>query len=154
MASFAAQVHQESRWNASARSPVGAIGLTQFMPATAQWIGGLSPDLAERAPLNPTWALRALVVYDQWLWQRIRAENDCERMAFVLSAYNGGLGWVYKRQKLSPQPGLCFDHTCAINPGVTPASQAENAHYPAVILQTFEPLYSGWGAGSCTGAVL
>lgn len=151
VATFAAQVHQESRWRENARSPVGAVGLTQFMPGTAQWIGGITPDLAERAPLNPTWALRALVVYDLWLWQRIRADNDCERMAFVLSAYNGGLGWVYKRQKLSPQPGLCMGQTCAINPGVTPASQRENAHYPTVILRTYEPLYAGWGPGSCTG---
>jgi len=150
VATFAAQIHQESRWRADARSPVGAVGLTQFMPATAQWIGGMSPDLAERAPLNPTWAMRALVVYDQWLWLRIKAESDCDRMAFALSAYNGGLGWVYKRQKLSAAPGLCMGRTCDINPGVTPASQRENAHYPAVILLTFEPLYLGWGPGSCT----
>jgi soluble lytic murein transglycosylase-like protein len=154
VASFAAQVHQESRWRLDARSPVGAVGLAQFMPATANWIGGLYPGLAERAPGNPTWSLRALVTYDKWLADRILADDACQDMAFALSAYNGGLGWVYKRQKLSPQPGTCFDSTCAINPGITPAAQRENHQYPVAILRKYEPLYvaAGWGAGVCTGA--
>ncbi len=151
VATFAAQIHQESRWNASARSPVGALGLTQFMPATARWIGSTDAALASPAPLNPTWAIRALVQYDFWLAQRIKAQDDCQRMAFVLASYNGGLGWVYKRQARSSTPGVCLGATCNINPGITAASQAENAHYPAVILQRFEPLYEAarWGAGSC-----
>lgn len=149
VASFAAQVHQESRWREGARSPVGAVGLAQFMPATSNWIGGLYTSLGERAPNNPVWALRALVTYDKWLSDRIHATNPCERMAFALSAYNGGLGWVYKRQKISQAPGLCLDKTCKLNPGVTPASQAENQHYPEVILRKYEPLYSSWGNGSC-----
>lgn len=150
VATFAAQVHQESRWRENARSPVGAVGLAQFMPATSNWIGGLYASLGDRAPTNPTWALRALVTYDRWLADRIKAVNGCERMAFTLSAYNGGLGWVYKRQKLSKEPGRCMGATCAINPGVTPASQRENQHYPEVILRRYEPMYSLWGAGSCS----
>lgn len=149
VASFAAQVHQESRWRADARSTVGAVGLAQFMPATSNWIGGLYPSLAGRAPTNPTWALRALVNYDKWLADRIKADTECDRMAFAMSAYNGGLGWVYKRQRLSQSPGLCFGQTCTINPGVSPASQRENQHYPQVILLTYEPLYSSWGRGVC-----
>jgi soluble lytic murein transglycosylase-like protein len=149
VATFAAQVHQESRWRLNARSPVGAEGLAQFMPATANWIGGLYPSLADRAPTNPTWALRALVTYDKWLADRIRADDECQDMAFALSAYNGGLGWVYKRQKLSDQPGLCLGATCQINPGITAASQQENQHYPELILRRYEPLYASWGNGAC-----
>jgi soluble lytic murein transglycosylase-like protein len=149
VATFAAQVHQESRWRLDARSPVGAVGLAQFMPTTSNWIGGLYPGLNERAPTNPTWALRALVTYDKWLADRIRADDECQDMAFALSAYNGGLGWVYKRQKLSPQPGLCLGGTCTINPGITPASQRENQQYPTTILLKYEPLYLTWGNGAC-----
>lgn len=149
VATFAAQVHQESRWRPDARSPVGALGLAQFMPATAQWIGTMDPELRTAAPANPTWALRALVRYDLWLWQRLQALDDCQRMAYVLAAYNGGLGWVYKRQKASPDPGRCLGATCLINPGVTEAAQRENAHYPEVILRRYEPLYASWGRGSC-----
>lgn len=149
VATFAAQVHQESRWRADALSPVGAVGLAQFMPATADWIGGLYASLGDRAPTNPVWALRALVAYDKWLADRIKADDACQDMAFALSAYNGGLGWVYKRQKLSAQPGVCMGATCTINPGVSPASQRENRHYPEVILRKYEPLYSAWGPGVC-----
>lgn len=153
VATFAAQVHQESRWREDARSPVGAVGLAQFMPGTAQWIGGIDAGLAERAPLNPTWALRGLVTYDMWLHQRVRTfADDCQRMAFTLAAYNGGLGWVYKRQALARQtgvdPAVCLGATCTLNPGVSAASQRENEHYPRVIFG-YEPLYTRWGRGSC-----
>ncbi|MFT4191653.1 MAG: lytic transglycosylase domain-containing protein [Comamonas sp.] len=150
VANFAAQVHAESRWRADAKSPVGAQGLAQFMPATADWIGGLYGSLGERAPYNPTWALRALVVYDKWLFDRIKAVDPCEQMAFALSAYNGGLGWVQKRQKISPTPGVCLDATCDINPGIKAANQRENQQYPQKILRTFTPLYASWGPGACT----
>lgn len=149
VATFAAQVHQESRWRDNARSPVGAVGLAQFMPSTARWIGGVDANLREVAPLNPTWALRGLVTYDKWLFDRVKAENECEQMAFALSAYNGGLGWVYKRQRLSSQPGLCLGVTCSINPGIAPANQRENEHYPAVILTKHQVLYRAWGRGVC-----
>lgn len=152
VASFAAQIHQESRWRADARSPVGALGLTQFMPATASWIAGAYPSLAAdggAAPMNPTWAIRALVTYDRHLWDRVKAVDDCQRMAFAMSAYNGGLGWVYKRQRLSPTPSVCLGATCTINPGIKPAAQRENEHYPRHILLAVEPLYEGWGPGVC-----
>lgn len=153
VATFAAQVHQESRWRMTARSPVGALGLAQVMPGTAGWLAQSQPSLTATdptaAPLNPTWALRALVVYDKWLWTRIKAASPCERMAFTLAAYNGGLGWVQKRQQVSAQPGVCLGHTCRINPGIKPAAQAENQAYPERILQQLEPLYAAWGPRSC-----
>ena len=37
VATYAAQVHQESGWREDARSPVGAEGLGQFMPTTSTW---------------------------------------------------------------------------------------------------------------------
>lgn len=151
VATFAAQIHQESGWKPNARSPVGALGLAQFMPSTAGWISEIYPALAVNDPYNPSWALRALVTYDYHLWQRVKADDDCEHMAFVLSAYNGGLGWVYKRQKKSTAPGKCFDSTCEINPGIAAGNQRENAAYPRRILLRNEPLYvrDGWGSGSC-----
>ena len=151
VSSFAAQIHQESRWNPNARSPVGAAGLTQFMPATAAWIGTYDRDLAVVDVYNPRWAMRALVVYNKFLYDKVAGKNPCERMAFALSAYNGGLGWVNKRKARSSTPDVCFGATCEINPGIAPANQRENANYPKLILKQFEPLYvrSGWGSGVC-----
>src|SRR5690554_3332836 len=38
VATLAGLVHQESSWRSDAQSPVGAQGLTQFMPDTTTWI--------------------------------------------------------------------------------------------------------------------
>ncbi|ECY5329999.1 transglycosylase SLT domain-containing protein, partial [Salmonella enterica subsp. enterica serovar Typhimurium] len=121
VADFAAQLHQESGWRPDAVSPVGAQGLAQFMPATADWISQLMPGLNSREPFNPAWAIRALVSYDRWLWQRVSAANNCERMAMTLSGYNGGLGWVQRDKRLALQQGLdrtrWFGHVATVNAG-------------------------------------
>lgn len=149
VATFAAQIHQESRWRLDASSPVGAKGLGQVMPSTAAWLGDLFPSLSDVQPVNPTWSIRALVTYDKWLADRVQGIDDCQDMAFALSAYNGGLGWVYKRDQRSSQPGVCMGATCTINPGISAAAQAENEAYPRLILLRYEPLYETWGVGSC-----
>ncbi|TAM05613.1 MAG: lytic transglycosylase domain-containing protein [Paraburkholderia sp.] len=157
VASFAAQIHQESRWRADAVSSVGARGMSQFMPATADWIAGAYPaELGDARPFNPSWSIRALVRYDRHLWQRITAASACERMAMALSAYNGGLGWVYRDQRLALANGAdrqrWFGHVERFNAGRRPAAFRENRGYPRVILRTFEPRYmkAGFGPGVCS----
>ena len=155
VATFAAQVHQESRWREDARSPVGAQGLTQFMPATAKWMGNVDPELAGAQPFNPGWALRALAAYDRWLWERVRASTPCDRMAMALSAYNGGLGWIAKDKAMAARNGYepldWFDSVESFNSGRNAAAFRENRHYPRRILYELEPLYhdAGWGKGAC-----
>lgn len=145
---LAAQIHQESRWNHLAKSRVGASGLTQFMPSTAEWIVEVYPELGPVDVFSPKWAIRAMVRYDKFLHDRIRgALNDCERWGFTLSAYNGGLGWVQRRQSRSEHPGRCFGATCDINPGISSANQRENSRYSRRIMLEWQPLYlnDGWG---------
>jgi soluble lytic murein transglycosylase-like protein len=153
VATLAAQVHQESGWQHDAVSRVGAKGLAQFMPETARWIGGIFPELAARQPDNPVWALRALTAYDRWLWERIAAENDCERMAMVLSAYNGGLGWLLKDKALTQASsgirGRWWGQVERHNAGRSKANFAENRGYPKRIIKTLQPAYASWGAGVC-----
>lgn len=153
IATLAAQVHQESGWNARAVSRVGAQGLAQFMPATADWIGGIVPELAQRQPDNPVWALRALTAYDRWLWERIAAETDCERMAMVLSAYNGGLGWLIKDKALAQASGgirsRWWGQVERYNAGRSAANFAENRGYPKRIIKVIQPAYATWGPGVC-----
>lgn len=156
VASFAAQIHQESRWRADAVSPVGAQGMTQFMPATSRWIAGAYPrELGTAAPFNPSWAMRALVRYDRHLWERVRAEPACERMAMTLSAYNGGLGWVYRDQQLAARQGAdrarWFGQVERYNAGRQAAAFRENRDYPRLILKSYEPRYvtAGFGQGAC-----
>ena len=155
VATFAGQVHQESRWRPEAVSPVGAQGIAQFMPATADWIADAYPALADQQPFNPGWGLRALVTYDRHLWERIKAATPCDRMDMTLSAYNGGLGWVWRDQKLAAAQGAdsarWFDQVEQFNAGRHAAAFRENRGYPRLILRTFEPRYTaaGWGRGSC-----
>lgn len=155
VADFAAQLHQESGWNPAARSPVGAQGLAQFMPSTADWIAGLMPHLASREPYNPGWAIRALVSYDRWLWQRVAVSDGCERMAMTLSAYNGGLGWVNRDRRLARSRGLdgarWFGSVETVNAGRSAANWRENRHYPQRILRELAPRYLSWGGSNCVG---
>lgn len=153
VADFAAQLHQESGWNPAARSPVGAQGLAQFMPSTADWIAGLMPHLVSREPYNPGWAIRALVSYDRWLWSRVAVSDGCERMAMTLSAYNGGLGWVNRDRKLARARGLddarWFGAVETVNAGRSAANWRENRHYPQRILRELAPRYLSWGGSNC-----
>jgi soluble lytic murein transglycosylase-like protein len=149
VASLAAQIHQESGWRTNARSPVGAQGLTQFMPGTAK-------DIAQRygeqaMPFDSRWAIQAQSRYMREIYMRQKGVNDCETYAFALSAYNGGEKWVQRRKALSQTPLRCLGATCDINPGITASNQKENREYPRRILLRLTPIYvdAGWGIGHC-----
>ncbi len=145
---IAAQIQQESAWRPDARSPVGAQGLMQFMPATARWVDTLTA-FGALDPFNPTWSIRAGVWYDRWIYDRIRRfDSECDRWHFTLASYNGGLGWTYKRQGLSVSPGN-WAATGTINPGITPGNQRENQHYSERILMRHQAQFAAWGRMVC-----
>lgn len=153
IAVFAAQVHTESWWRNDTVSHVGAQGLAQFMPATARWLPQVAPETGKPAPFNPGWSLRALCTYDKWLWDRTGGVNDYERMAFTLSAYNGGQGWVNrdkaKARKLGVDASRWFGHVENVNAGRSRAAFAENRQYPRRILRERQQAYvrADWGPG-------
>lgn len=145
---IAGQVYQESHFNPLARSPVGAQGLMQFMPATAQWSETVN-HWGTVDPFNPAWSIRAGVWYDRFLYDRVRLyATECDRWLFALSGYNGGLGYVYKRQRLSDDPGSWFQ-TGNINPGITPANQHENEGYGPRIVFKHQLMFKSWGRITC-----
>lgn len=76
-----ALVWQESRWQAQARSPVGAQGLAQLMPGTARYLG-----------VNPLDPFANLEGGARYLREQIdRFDGDLEK---ALAAYNAGPGRV------------------------------------------------------------
>lgn len=152
IAALAAQVHQESAWRPAAVSRVGARGLAQFMPATASWWCELN-DLAAKdcQPENPVWALRALVGYDRWLYERTpQRYADSDRLWVALRAYNGGLGHWQAEARAAPG-GLQQATRQAVDAACGRARRhgshcAENLGYPHRILIELTPRYASWEA--------
>lgn len=150
VSSLAAQLHQESGWRKDAVSRVGAVGLAQFMPATARGIAREWGDIP--APLDPRWSMLYQSRYMKQLYDGVaHATDPCERYAFALAAYNGGMGWVRRRQAMSPEPAFCLFATCDINPGIAAHNQRENEEYPRRILLRLTPIYyeALWGPARC-----
>jgi len=151
VATFAAQVHQESAWRPEAQSRF-ASGLAQFTPATAAWISGAyRAELGTGDVFNPRWALRALVRYDKHLSDRIAgAASACDHWAFVLSAYNGGPGWVERDRALAASrgadPSRWWGHVERHSARAAWAF-AENRGYPRRILLVLQDEYAAWGPG-------
>lgn len=147
IAALAAQVHQESAWRPEAVSHVGARGLAQFMPATARWWCARE-GIDECLPHNPTWALRAMVGYDKFLFDRAPPHlSDFDRLWLALRSYNGGeRHWQAEarstglrkptREQIDAACGRARRH---------PKHCAENLGYPRRILLRLQPLYKGWG---------
>jgi soluble lytic murein transglycosylase-like protein len=148
IAAFAGQLHQESGWRPDAVSKAGAAGLAQFMPATSKWIAGLDPELKENQPFNTAWAMRALVTYDLWLFDRTPAGySRRDRMWVALRAYNGGLGhWQAEARNAASPARADVDAAC----GTAKRARShckENLGYPERILVALQPRYASWGAG-------
>jgi len=78
-------VRAESSFRARAISPVGALGLTQVMPATATW---LFPDASQEDLLEPRFNLRVGFRYLRYLL------DTYDDATLALLAYNRGPGRV------------------------------------------------------------
>lgn len=152
---FAAQIQTESAWRPGAHS-IYAAGLAQFIPSTADAMAEKYQELADDDPLNPQWAIRALVRYDRDLYQPIRAISDCDRWAFTLSAYNGGPGWIARDRALCVRHGRCnplgWWNNVERFTSRSKSNAQQNREYPRRILKLYQPAYRSWGGYvSCGG---
>ena len=157
---FAAQIHTESWWRNDTVSSANAQGLAQFIPSTAKWLPTVAPEVGKPQPFNPAWSLRACVVYDKYLWDRMSAMSagkslaPCDRMAFALSAYNGGMGWTNRDRNLAAKRGLdpdrYFGSVETVNAGRRVSAKRENQRYVSFIFER-QAAYvkAGWSRGVC-----
>jgi soluble lytic murein transglycosylase-like protein len=144
---FYSQIHQESTWRPDAVSPVGAQGLSQFMPATAEWVSKLYPkDLGGEAnPLDARWAIRSCILFDKFLFNIFKdAYDEDNRWRFTLSSYNGGEGNTNKDKRLAMANGKSSNKwTCNVEhySGRSASNFKENRNYVKRILDQFAPMY-------------
>ena len=97
---LAAQVYQESKFDAQAKSWAGAEGLMQLLPATGEMYG--ATDM-----MSPTQSLKAATAYLDWLdkiWAKYVPDAE-ERRKFVLASYNAGQGHVLDARRLARKYG-------------------------------------------------
>jgi len=148
VARIAAQLHQESGWRPTARSPY-AQGLAQFTPSTAAWLPQICPDVGAPDPWDAGWSIRAVVCYDAWLHDRAPGATACDRWAMTLSAYNGGESARDRETRMAYEardhPVIWFGHV-ERQRSRSAAAWQENRDYVSRILLTLEPAYidAGW----------
>ncbi len=85
-----AVIKQESKYDAKAVSPVGAQGLMQMMPATAERFG-------LKDPFDPAKNVEAGTKYLKWLLKRFDGD-----VSLALAGYNAGEGAVDKYKGVPP----------------------------------------------------
>ena len=98
---MAAQCYQESTFDPNARSWVGACGLMQIMPGTADHLG-----LPRAQMYHPEANIAAAANYIRELDTKLRDIPDrMERTYFVLACYNGGFNHIRDAMALARKHG-------------------------------------------------
>jgi membrane-bound lytic murein transglycosylase MltF len=101
---MAAQGYQESTLDQTKRSHVGAIGVMQVMPSTAQDKAVNIPDI-ENLESN----IHAGIKYNRWVVDNFYNDEGMtpvNRQLFAFASYNAGPGRVAKLRKEAAEQGL------------------------------------------------
>jgi soluble lytic murein transglycosylase len=104
-------IRQESRFRAEARSPVGATGLMQLMPATARWV-------AKQIPV-PTFKPQMLtspevnIQMGSYYFRRVL--TDLGHPMLATAAYNAGPGRARRWRDDRPLEGAIYAETIPFN---------------------------------------
>jgi membrane-bound lytic murein transglycosylase MltF len=97
-----AQGYQESQLDQDARSPVGAVGVMQVMPAT-----GKKMAVGDITRLEPN--IHAGVKYMRFMMDEFYAKEPMDRLnkgLFTFASYNAGAGRIQQLRKLAATRGL------------------------------------------------
>ena len=97
-------IRQESRFNAAARSRVGAMGLMQLMPATARWVARQIPVQSYRPALLTQPEVN--VAMGTYYLHRVLADLGDPVMA--TAGYNAGPGRAKRWRDAKPLEGAIY----------------------------------------------
>ncbi|WP_030711193.1 bifunctional lytic transglycosylase/C40 family peptidase [Streptomyces sp. NRRL F-2580] len=100
---LAAQLYTESKFDRDAKSPVGALGIAQFMPATWAEHGVDGDGDGIKDIWNPVDAIAAQAKYDCTLAKEVKGVPG-DSTDNMLAAYNAGGGAVIKYEGVPPYP--------------------------------------------------
>ncbi len=139
-----AQCWQESRLVPDAVSPVGAMGLCQFMSGT--WAGVIGPAKLppDASAFVPRLSIEAAAFYMGKLraeWSSPRPEWD--RHSLALASYNAGLGHLLTAQRKC-NGAVLYDRIVACLPDVTGRHSRETINYVTSIWGWFDKMKKGW----------
>ncbi|MFK0190100.1 NlpC/P60 family protein [Kitasatospora sp. NPDC090308] len=133
---LAAQLYQESGFDPSAKSPVGASGMAQFMPGSWDAFSVDGDGDGKRDVWNPLDAIASAASYDCLLAKQV-SNVPGDRQANMLAAYNAGPGAVSQYRGVPPYKetqgyvrsiqALARSFTAPADPGVQLALSKEAA---------------------------
>lgn len=125
---LAAQCYQESGFDPEAVSSMGAQGLMQLMPATADAMG-----VPEDKRFDTEQNISAAARYIRKVGQSFTDIKDTdERIRFTLAAYNGGVGHVQDAQMLARKAGRDHNQWQEVAPYILLLSQPQYYRDPDV----------------------
>lgn len=138
-----AQLAAESRLNPTVRSPVGAEGIAQFMPATWREILpaiGLDPKVIPRTEASVAIEAGAFYMarlWRQWTgWSGVRGQDAYDH---AMAGYNAGSGHVLRAWRACDRPSN-WDATVRCLPQITGRNAEETRTYVVRIRGFFTTL--------------
>lgn len=129
-----AQLYQESRLDPLARSPVGAEGIAQFMPATwAEVMKALGWELLDRRLAEPS--IEAGAYYMATLRKQWVSRDTVHE--FAQASYNAGAGNIRRAWRLCERP-QSWELTTECLPEITGRHAKETIGYVRMIRKWFQ----------------
>ena len=130
---FEKLIQTESAFNPNAKSPRGAMGLGQLMPATAEELGlSLKEDHSSGSILHPESNLNASARYLRKLFDKYVGEGipSEEAWNFAAGAYNAGMGNIGRAmERVSGKIVKNWDQVAEVLPEVTGKYSSETVKY-------------------------
>ena len=130
---FEKLIQTESAFNPNAKSPRGAMGLGQLMPATAEELGlSLKEDHSSGSILHPESNLNASARYLRKLFDKYVGEGipSEEAWNFAAGAYNAGMGNIGRAMgRVSGKIVKNWDQGAEVLPEVTGKYSSETIKY-------------------------